>query len=119
MANADDSVIHLIHTVWSGALTLLVAVIGWFMRWNWNRIVTELDGKADRETVLDVKADFERRHKETLDMMKEIKEAITKNDAEATQVRNSLSATLQSLVGQMGEIKGWIQGSMNNKAGGP
>lgn len=113
MASPDDSIIHLVHTVWSGVLTLLLAVVGWFMRWNWNRLVTELDSKADKAALEVVKADIDRRHNETLVVLKEIRDGISNNDREATsQVRNALQQSMQSLVGQVGEIRGWIGAQM-------
>lgn len=116
MASADDSIIHLVHTVWSGVLSVLMLVVGWFVRWNWNRIVTELDKKADKEALDVVKQDMDRRHDEMLQVLKEIRDGIANNDREATAVRNALQQSMQSLVGQVGEIKGWI-GAQTGKTG--
>ena len=93
MAGPDDSLVHLLHTAWSGALTLLVAALGWFMRWNWNRLVTELDSKADKDALEAVEADMNRRHDETLGVLKEIRDTIASNNTEANQARTSMQCS--------------------------
>lgn len=53
----DDNIVHLIHTVWSAALT----VFGGIVVWNWNRLVKEVDSKADKSEVTQLREDLQNR----------------------------------------------------------
>ena len=108
MANggADESLIHLIHTLWSGALTLLVASIGWLLRWNWNKInkevdllKQEMDGKVDKIDLKEV-ADQLR------EGQKEIMRIIERNNESAKQDRHDLRNLLTPVVTDVAFLKG-------------
>lgn len=57
MAAGDESLVHLIHTVWSGVLTAL----GGLIVWNWNRLVKEVDKKVDRSEITQLREDLRQR----------------------------------------------------------
>ena len=61
MANGDDSLVHLFHTIWSAGLTLLGAAFMGIVKWNWSRLTKELDGKLDKSSFDDLREDLSHR----------------------------------------------------------
>ena len=87
--------------VWNAVLTLVVAVLGGFgamIRWNWNKLVNDLNQKADIEDVrrntreLQYKADkdeVDEKHQENIETLREIKEEVKQSakDGHASRER--------------------------------
>lgn len=61
MTEPDDSIIHLVHTLWSAAITGLIAVFWAVVKWNWNKLNTTLDGKVDRSEMDQLRASLKER----------------------------------------------------------
>jgi hypothetical protein len=59
MPNGEDSLIHTIHTIWSailsGMFAILAGIVGMFGR----RLLGELDRKADKDDVDQLRNDFQ------------------------------------------------------------
>jgi hypothetical protein len=75
MANGDDSWIHIVHTLWSAALTALLGLAGW----NWKSLTDRVESKADRteldtlrEDLASWKGDQQTQHKENRDRLDNI-----------------------------------------------
>jgi hypothetical protein len=65
MSNGDDSLIHLIHTIWSGALTVLAGALIAIVKWNWTKLsdkVEQIDkGKVDKDALELLRDDLKER----------------------------------------------------------
>jgi hypothetical protein len=107
MANGgDDNAIHLIHTVWSACLTLLVAAIGWLLRWNWNRINMEVDSMKEKlESKVD-KSELKDVVEQLREGQKEIIKSIEKNNEIARDDRHSIRNALAPIALDVAYLKG-------------
>ena len=71
----DDTILHWALGLWSGLLTVLGALVGW----SWNKMNSQIDGKADQEDVDQLRESFreqqevqERMHRENRERLDDI-----------------------------------------------
>lgn len=50
MDNPDDT-IHTVHTFWALGNTIVLAIIGWFMKDKFDKIEKDIDSKAEKDTM--------------------------------------------------------------------
>lgn len=68
MANGGDSLIHWVHSAWLAGGTLITGAFMGIVKWNWNRVVKQIDDKADKSEVTQLREDLSARW-ETQDRM--------------------------------------------------
>jgi hypothetical protein len=72
MANGDDTLIHLIHTLWSAVLS----AFGGLIVWNWNKLSKEVDTKADKTDVGQLRSDLVERWRQQDALQAEIRQRL-------------------------------------------
>lgn len=95
----EDSLIHLIHTVWSAGLTALLALLGGIVKWNWTRLADRVEQIAGLH---EDKAD----KNEVTQMGDRLAKLIGDMDTRAQADRTRMANDIQLLVGKVGMIEG-------------